>query len=474
MNLTNLTAENILDDSVFTELLALPIIQQAKTEIEITNLSNTFGLKPQFKKLLSAHKKAKPKKIAAKTNNKLDLEVDFYGNTAKTINNLLSIMSKDTELADTFRYNELAQSPEKFNGTKWREEDDSIMKCYIENTYRVRSGECYDDAFRIVLSRNSFNPITDMINKIVWDGKPRIKTILQKWLKCINTPYTSEVARLIFAGGINRAFEPGCKFDDMPVIVGKQGAAKSTFIRWLAMDNKFFTEVSNISGQQGIEALQGAWICEIGELLALTKLKEVEEAKAYITRLVDSYRKPYERRKSENPRRCVFIGSTNKNEFLTDNTGNRRYYPVFAKCDGYDIFDNKTAIKHDIAQCWAEAKAMYDNNNLKPYADKALVDEIQLQQMSAVEDDYRIGMIDRYIEKLNEVCAIELWETALKNGDRKPYRKESNEIVSIMNNKTEWYRTSPRRTKDYGNQRLWIRREKLVEKIEPKQTDLEY
>ena len=131
----------------------------------------------------------------------------------------------------------------------------------------------------------------------------------------------------------------------MPIFMGKQGCGKSSFIRWLAIKDSFFKEISEIDGQKGIEAVEGAWICEMSELLALTKSKEVEAVKSYITRQNDTYRKPYERRITENPRKCIIIGSTNRSQFLTDKTGNRRFLPIQVNCDGYEIANQETQIR---------------------------------------------------------------------------------------------------------------------------------
>lgn len=77
----------------------------------------------------------------------------------------------------------------------------------------------------------------------------------------------------------------------MPVLIGtKQGEGKSTLVRWLALSDDYFSEVNEFEGQRGIESLEGAWICEVSELLAMTKTKEQEAVKSFLTRLNDRYR----------------------------------------------------------------------------------------------------------------------------------------------------------------------------------------
>ena len=277
-------------------------------------------------------------------------------------------------------------------------------------------------------------------------------------------PYSREVSRLIFAGGIHRLYNPGCKFDDMPVLIGRQGEGKSTFVRWIALEDEFFREITEIDGQKGIEALEGAWICEMGELLALTRAKEVEAVKSYLTRLSDHHRKPFDRRASDQPRHCIFIGTTNKPEFLTDKTGNRRFYPVICNKTGYDLFRDEQLIKKDIKQCWAEAKYLYDLGELHPYAKRELLEVIRRKQAMAVEDDYRVGMIEAYLdskdEKGNErnaVCILEVWQEALKEYG-KPSRKDSSELSAIMDTIPGWIKSSRSiRLGKYGVQRVWFK-----------------
>ena len=165
--------------------------------------------------------------------------------------------------------------------------------------------------------------------------------------------YTAECSRLIFAGGVHRALKPGCKFDSMVVLVGGQGCGKSTIVRLLNVHEDWYKEVTTIDGKEGIEALSGSWVAEFSEMMAMTSIKEIEGVKAYITRQVDHVRKAYGRYESDLKRRCIFVGTTNNDRFLTDKTGNRRFFPVVVHSDGYDIGAREDEIREYICQCWA-------------------------------------------------------------------------------------------------------------------------
>lgn len=380
---------------------------------------------------------------------------------ANTISNYLSILETDDKFA-SIKYNLLTHSAELMdNGKqrKWEDADDSEYRGYVEQTYQIHSRDKADDAFRQFLRKHEYHPIKDIIDSIIWDGEERITTLLSKWLKCGDTSYSQEVSRLIFAGGINRLYNPGCKFDDMAVLIGKkQGEGKSTFVKWLAMHDDFARDVCEFEGQRGIEAIEGAWICEVSELLALTKTKDQEAIKAYLTRQNDSYRRPFDRRVTEHLRQCIFIGTTNKEQFLTDKTGNRRFYPVVCNQTGYELFDNEEECRADILQCWAEAKYKYNKGELPAYANRELLKEIREAQNESTEDDFRIGMIGEYLEdkgKGDFVCVIELWQKALKEEFNKPSRKDSNEISLMMGQVEGWEKQKKTKRTPWGVQNVW-------------------
>jgi predicted P-loop ATPase len=396
----------------------------------------------------------------AKKNNDIQLAFDGRGRPLSTIDNFLLVLRND-KVFESLRFNQLSYSPEHIVDGKlerWQDKDDSKARFYIEQKYKIHSREKLDDALRILFAEREYHPIKQIIEAVEWDGVPRVQTLFIKWLKCEDTPYIREVTRLVFAGGIHRLYNPGCKFDDVAVLIGThQGEGKSTFARWLAIKDDFFTEVTEIEGQKGIEAIEGAWICEIAELLAVTKTKEVEAVKSYITKLVDRYRRPFDRRTTDHKRQCVFIGTTNKEQFLTDKTGNRRWYPIKVNSTGYELHDHKEEVQAEILQAWAEAKYLYDKGELQPYADRNLLGDIRAKQEQAVEDDYRVGMIETYIKEKDKVCIMELWKYALVNEYSKPTRRESNEITLILQSLGGWERGKVERHSEFGNQMFWYR-----------------
>ena len=435
---------------------------QAVAEIRAQQLK----IERQFKNVIKAYNQANDKlaKEYTKQNSNAEIQLEYDGNgkPIASIDNFLQIMTKDSHFKG-LKFNLLTYSPEQERDGdmfKWSDADDAETRHYIEKKYKIHNQQKCDDALRIMFNSNPYHPIRDLIDGLVWDGEERIQKFLHKWTKCEDTAYTREVSRLIFAGGINRLYDPGCKFDDMPVLIGtKQGEGKSTLVRWIAMEDDYYTEVTDFDGQSGIEGLEGAWICEVGELLALTKTKEQEAVKSFLTRQNDKYRMPYDKRTTDHLRQCIFIGTTNKEQFLTDKTGNRRFYPIKVNQTGYDLFEHKDEVKTYIRQCWAEAHTKYMSGEMLPYASKELRNIIRQKQSDAVEDDYREGMIRDYLEDKAEVCILEIWQQALKMGEfSKPTKKDSNEISLILQNFDEWEKQDkPKRLPNYGVQKVWVK-----------------
>ena len=362
------------------------------------------------------------------------------------------------------RLNEFTGMPEILENGKvrlWNDSDDSLARMLFEEEFGVHSTIKYNDAFAVYLARNKYHPIKNRIEALEWDGVDRIELLLHKYLEVEDTPYTREVSRLIFAGGINRLYHPGCKFDDMPVLIGKQGGGKSTFVRWLALEDTFFTELKTIDGKEAMEAINGAWIVEVSELLALTRTREQEAVKAFLSTLKDKYRPAYGRHTVEQPRTCIFIGTSNREQFIVDKTGGRRFYPVKCARTGHDLFRREDEIREYIRMCWAEAYAKLDTPFMAAYADEAVKGDIEQMQEDATEDDYRVGMIEAYLAKCiaegkTRVCFGMIWEQGLENDIKKPERADQTQVGLIMNKMENWERKDSKIDfGKWGKQRHW-------------------
>ncbi|MDE6677601.1 MAG: virulence-associated E family protein, partial [Ruminococcus sp.] len=277
------------------------------------------------------------------------------------LHNIHVILENDDKFKGKIRFNELKQM--RIHGdTDWSDYSDCCIKLYLEEEYGITTSiETINQACTIIERKNSYHPIKDYLNSIQWDGKPRLKTVFSDFLGADDNLYTRSVAVVTFVGAVARVFEPGVKFDTCTVFVGKQGIGKSKFISKIAVKPEWFTDgVTTFDGKDFYESIQGKWIIELGEGTAFQKSIK-ERSKQAIASQQDVYRKPYGRHPEQRPRQCVFLGTTNNYDFLKDETGDRRYYPIDA-----NISNATKNIDHDltpeyVAQLWAEAVYLYRN-----------------------------------------------------------------------------------------------------------------
>ena len=405
----------------------------------------------------------------------IPLELDRKGWPVKTIDNFFTALEWDYEFSKV-RYNELAQCAEHFSYdlfqkptiTRWTDKDLAWVEQHLETYYGLYSPTKLQTALRLFYHHRRYHPIRERLRALDWDGTERIEGFLTRWMGCADTAYVREVSRLIFAGGVHRLFEPGCKFDYVPVLVGKQGSGKSTIVRWLAVEDDWFTELTTMEGKESIEQLTGSWICEITELLALSRVKEQEAVKSFLSRQRDRYRRPYDREVTEQPRQCVFLGTTNRRQFLRDRTGNRRFCPVEVHTTGAELYAREAECRAEILQCWAEAVDKYERGCLPAVADVQLLQDFEAEQRDAMEEDWRVGAIERYVYRCPEdyyFCVRDVARNALVLGmdnPRDPTPQESREIALILDGLPMLERAGRKELKSFGQQRVWKRTEESL------------
>lgn len=387
-----------------------------------------------------------------------------------TINNMVSILENDENISGMYFYNSLSRCPmritEDGKQVAWSDTDDSYLLEYIENKYGIYFPNKYFNAFNIACSKKQIHPIKALIENKHWDGIPRIDRFLVDIMKCDDTNYTREVSRMIFYGGISRLYNPGCKFDYMPIFIGKQGTYKSTIVNWLALHDDYAGDINTIEGKDALDNIQGRWICEFSELLALVRTKDVEAMKSFITRSVDKYRTAYAKRTSEFPRQCIFIGTTNDVQFLSDKTGNRRYLPIVIKLQPGELKNKEHYVRDYILECWREALVLFKEKKTYLSIPSEYYKDVVEAQDSAVEDDPKMGMLLDYLadKKVGDrVCTMEVFTNCF-NGIKKNFsRLEGKEISRMLSSLPDWRRSnSTARFDTYGTQKFW-------EKIEIKE-----
>ncbi len=225
-----------------------------------------------------------------------------------------------------------------------------------------------------------------------WDGVDRN---LVDYLGADPTPYHRAVCAKWLRSAVARAMVPGAKADTMLILEGKQGWRKSTAIRCLCPDVRWFYEAASrdMGSKDFMQDMRGKWLCEIPEVDQLIRSRDESELKALLTRTSDNYRPSYARRATDFPRQLVFAGTTNHDDYLRDETGNRRYWAVQC-CQVGPIRDG--AICDDRHQIWAQALAEYESGQqwwLTPEEDALARDE----QANRIESDPWAEVLDGWL-----------------------------------------------------------------------------
>ena len=293
---------------------------------------------------------------------KSKLNRNFTDNAVKNnLKNIFLILNNDTQYKDKIEFNELTQM-RTFCRTDWNDVIESRLKLYLEQKYDLMTSiESINHICNIIASDHSYHPIKEYLNSVQWDGIHRIKSVFSDFLGATDNIYTQSVAVVTFVGAVARIFQAGVKFDTCTVFVGKQGTGKSKFISKIAVNSEWFTDgVTTFDGKDFYESIQGKWIIELGEGTAFQKSIK-ERSKQAIASQQDFYRKPYGRNPEIRKRQCVFLGTTNNYDFLKDETGDRRYYPIDVNIPKATKNIDKDLTSEYIAQLWAEAVHLYKN-----------------------------------------------------------------------------------------------------------------
>lgn len=373
------------------------------------------------------------------------------------------------------------------NGVLWKESHDHQVRAFMEapvrqGGYGVKvSDRDLNAALDMSAQANAFHPVREYLDRLVWDGVTRIDTLFVDYLGCAHTPYHREAARLTMLGAVSRIYEPGHKFDFVPILEGVQGKGKSTFIkilghRWTQELSGDFHDMKTM-----VEQMQGSWIMEIPELQGFSKV-DTTILKAFLSKPVDRVRLAYARRPQDYPRQCIFIGSTNDKEYLRDTTGGRRFWPIKCNIDG-DI-DNKLLLQN-LDQLWAESVAAYRTlrETHGTYGDLPLYirDKVAAAEALSIQDSRRVesveeGVAGEVAEWLNtpigadfddldnaepvyrnRICLKEIWHDMMNRDSASWDQSKALMLGRAMRMVPGWDESGRETVGAYGRQRVFKR-----------------
>ncbi|SHM79853.1 Virulence-associated protein E [Roseovarius litoreus] len=307
------------------------------------------------------------------------------------------------------------------------EDDDysAAQAWFNRNGFPRASMEIVRAAVRKVCRHQSYDPLRDYLDGLQWDGTRRLNSWLADYCGAELSEYLQEVGKRWCISAVARGFKPGCKADHMLVLEGAQGRKKSTALATLAGEDWFSDALPQMGTKDASSYLRGKWIIEVGELEAMRK--EVDAIKAFITRQVETFRPAYGREEVSEPRRCVFAGTTNKDDWQRDETGGRRFWPV--RVGEIDV----DGLARDRNQIWAEAVMLYRKGE-RWWIEGEVAEQAQAEVADRRPDDPWRADIARVVQSRSEITAKQvLGEMGVLPCDMTPIlaRRVTQELVAL-------------------------------------------
>jgi len=286
-----------------------------------------------------------------------DGNVRLHGKPYAKITNAVKILSDDTRWNARIRYNEFKNTVD-VDGTEIIDENETGIALWLDRVYSLdMSTSKVAEAVRYVARKNTCHPVREYLDSLRWDMSSRVDKLFESYFGIIPNDLYDEIGKRWLIGMVARIFDPGCKVDTVVILAGPQGIMKSTALKTMAVKDEWFSDSAlDMRSKDAYQALSGGiWIYELAELASI-RPRDAETVKAFLSSRQDRYRPSYGRNMVTRKRQTVFAGTTNEAEFLSDNTGNRRWHVI--KCGHVNI----PKLHGDIDQLWAEAVHLYKSN----------------------------------------------------------------------------------------------------------------
>jgi predicted P-loop ATPase len=321
------------------------------------------------------------------------LQRDDKQGVRKNLTNLMLHLRNLPTMGDQFRFNDLTGNIE------WQNEEIQDTS-YIDIRLQIESAG-FAPAERDIpmgvqrlAQDNRYNPVEEYLKGLRWDGKPRVDHWLQQIFQADDTQIIRAFGRMFLISAVARALQPGSKVDTMLILEGKQGIKKSSAVSALFGDDFVLNGLPAFKGNEAGLSLQGRWAVDLGELGGMNKT-DVRTVKNFLSLTMDTYRPIWGRHYINRPRRVVFIGSTNEQDYLRDSTGARRFWPIACRSVDLDLLRKRRD------QLWAEAVRLFSDG--EPWwidTGSGLDQEAEKVQAERYVEDVWAPNIDTFINSL--------------------------------------------------------------------------
>lgn len=336
---------------------------------------------------------------------KMGLVTTTNGHPIPNLDNAAKIIEKYPPFQGLMRFDEFKGKYINATGSEWGDSDTVISTIAFQRElgFNRLSDETVHKALSTFARRNPINAPKDWLETLKWDGEARIRQSFCLGLGATDSDYTQAVASNFWISLVARVYLPGCRCDNMVVLEGRQGIGKTEALRIIG--GPWYTDMHySLTDKDFYNALRGVLLVEIAELDSFSRV-ETTKIKQVVTSTVDRYREPYARAAQDFPRRCIFVGTTNEDDYLRDNTGARRFWPI--RCDVIDL----AYLRRHRDQLFAEAVVRLKANEAwhhVPYAE-ANQEQESRRRADAWEDiigTWLIGQTETTIQEIAKHCLI--------------------------------------------------------------------
>lgn len=245
---------------------------------------------------------------------------------------------------------------------EWEDVDDINLTIYFQDKLAMQkmSPAVIKEGCMSFAKMNTRNEPKEWMESLKWDGTPRIEDFIPDGLGGeYGSNYIMSASKNFWISMAARVYRPGCQVDNMLVLEGAQGIGKTNALR--VIGGEWYAEAQeNIMSKDFFMILRGKIIIEVSELNAF-KRAEVTRIKQVITAATDRYRAPYERHAKDHPRQSVFVGTTNQQTYLDDETGGRRFWPIV--CGEINlkwIKENREQLFAEAVKCFKSGEMWYE------------------------------------------------------------------------------------------------------------------
>ena len=340
-------------------------------------------------------------------------------NAPRNTSSVFALLTEDERWNHVFAFDELQNrcmvfakppfqtgNPLHFKPRPLADTDYTRVRMWIERNWGSVNKEVVMDAVDAASEEQIISPVRHYLEDLPL-SEYNIEHFFEDYFGVIpeddlHKDFIQGASKLFLKQAVARAVQPGCKADIVVVLEGKQGIGKSTGLRALFGANWFKDSLPPMASKDAADYVVGAWCIELAEMAFQSK-SAIEHQKAFISRQDEKYRPAYKRTEIVYPRRCVFVATTNRDDWAIDETGNRRFLPI--KTTNIDV----AGLKRDRDAIWAAAYASYLKDPMWWMTEEMAAYSAE-QSNSRHEADIWVELINQKMPDLKETSIRDAFE----------------------------------------------------------------